>query len=53
MEKWVEGKYTVEQGFSLFFAIFDDFSKWSVLKAVQELENSSNMAKNEEKSCSI
>ena len=31
------------------FAIFDDFSKWSVLKVLRNFEKSSNMAKNEEK----
>ena len=31
--KWVF-KRQVEQGFSSFFGIFDDFSKWSVPKAL-------------------
>ena len=42
----------VEQGFSSFFAKFDDFSKWGMPKWLQNFEKSSNMpkkmAKNEE-----
>ena len=50
LEKWVQVQF--EQGFSSFFAIFDDFSKF--LSA--HFEKLSNMAKklvkNEEKPCS-
>ncbi len=38
-----EGK--LNKGFSSFFAIFDDFSKWIVPKALQNFEKSSIMAK--------
>ena len=36
------GLRQVEQGFSSFLAIFDYFSKWSVLKVLQNFEKSSN-----------
>ena len=38
-----EGK--LNKGFTSFFAMFDDFSKWIVPKALQNFEKSSNMAK--------
>ena len=50
VEKWVEGKSN--NAFSSFFAIFDDFSKWSTLKALWNFEKSINLANNEEKPCS-
>ena len=58
MEKWDYGKF--EQAFSslidIFFAIFDDFSKESITKALRNFEKSANMrknlAKNEAKTCS-
>ncbi len=38
--------------FAKFFAIFDDFKKWSMPKVLRDFEKLSNMAKHEEKSCS-
>ena len=43
MEKWLEGK--LNKAVLHFFAIFDDFSKWSALKALRHLEKSSTMPK--------
>ena len=52
MEKWVEGKSNKDT-YLWFFAIFDDFSKWSTeVGAALNFENYSNMAKNENKPCS-
>ena len=39
------GLRQVEQGFASFFAKFDDFSKWTVLKELENFEKSSNMPK--------
>ena len=39
----------LQQGFSSFIAIFDDFSKWSTPKALWNFEKSSNIGKKEEK----
>ena len=48
----IMGLRKFEQGFSSFFAIFDDFSKWSMPKPLGNFGKSSNMAKNVEKPCS-
>jgi len=43
----------VEQGFSSFFAIFDDFAKWNKPKVLRNFEKSLKYnSKNEEKSYS-
>ena len=39
------GGRQIEQGFSSFFAIFHDFSKWRAPKALCNFEKSSNMTK--------
>ena len=38
------GSKQIQQGFSSYFAIFDDLSKWSVPKVLWNFENSSDMA---------
>ena len=49
------GLRKVEQGSSSFFAMFDDFSKWSMPKALQNflkiIKYGKNLAKNEEEPC--
>ena len=45
MKKWVEGK--LNKAFLYFLSyLFDDFSKWSVIKLLQKFDKSSNMPKN-------